>query len=334
MALEKEIVIEARNVKKYFPIGSAPGKAEHWLHAVDDISISIRRGEIFGIVGESGSGKSTFGRCLLRLLDIDEGVITFKGQRIDDVKGKKLAKLRRELQMVFQNPFSSFNPRQRLGSAIMEIADVHCKDRTKEEKKQQLLELLAMVNLPEDVLTRYPKELSGGQLQRFAILRALYLEPEFIIADEAVSALDVSVQAQILNLLMDMRKKLNLTMMFISHELTVVEHICDKVAVLYLGAIMEMAPTQELFGNILHPYTLALLSAKPKENPEEEKSGIMLEGNIPNAVDIPEGCRFYKRCWKAKTGVCDCKTPKYVEAAPGHFVACHFPLTQEEREQI
>lgn len=333
MALEKEIIMEARNVKKYFPIGSSGGTT-HYVHAVDDVSLTVRKGEIYGIVGESGSGKSTLGRCLLKLLDIDSGSITFKGKWIVNMKNKELFELRKKMQMVFQNPFSSFNPRQKLGDAVLEIADVHIKDKTKAEKKQRLLDLLQMVNLPEDVLDRYPKELSGGQLQRFAILRALYLEPEFIVADEAVSALDVSVQAQILNLLMDMRDRLNLTILFISHDLTVVEHVCDKVAVLYLGAIMETAETEELFSRILHPYTLALLSAKPKEFPEEEKADWVLEGNIPNAVDIKEGCRFHERCWKAKAGICDCKTPELREVYPGHSVACHFPITEEEQKKI
>lgn len=334
MALEKTTIIEARNIKKYFSIGKGNSKNVHKLHAVDNISLSIKQGEIFGVVGESGSGKSTMGRCLINLLNIDDGIVTFKGQRIDDLKGKKLEECRRNMQMVFQNPFSSFNPRKRLGQAVMEIAKVHVKDKTKKEKEDFLKELMAMVNLPLDILERYPSELSGGQLQRFAILRALYLEPEFLVADEAVSALDVSVQAQILNLFMELREKLDLTILFISHELTVVEHICDKVAVLYLGALMEMADTEELMENILHPYTLALLSAKPRETPEEEKNSIVLEGNIPNAVDIPDCCRFHERCFKAKKGICDCKTPEYREIKKGHFVACHFPLTKEERYEL
>lgn len=331
MALEKEIILETRNLKKYFPIGN---DGTHFLHAVDGVSITIHRGEIFGIVGESGSGKSTLGRCILNLLEVSSGVVTFKGQRIDNLPKKKMDHQRLNMQMVFQNPFASFNPRKKLGSIIMEIANVHVKDKTKAEKKERLLELLRLVNLPEDVLDRYPRELSGGQLQRFAILRALYMNPEFIVADEAVSALDVSVQAQILNLLMDLRDELDLTMMFISHELTVVEHVCDKVAVLYLGAIMEMAETEELFGNILHPYTYALLSAKPVEDPSARSEMVLLEGNIPNAVDIGDYCRFHERCWKAKKGVCDCKAPEYREAAPGHMVACHFPLTEEERKSL
>lgn len=334
MALEKEIIMEARNIKKYFPIGKDKDGKPHFVHAVDNVSLEVRRGEIYGIVGESGSGKSTLGRCLLKLLNIDSGSITFKGQWIVNMNERQMFDLRKRMQMVFQNPFSSFNPRQKLGDAVMEIADVHIKDKTKEEKRKRLIDLLQMVNLPEDVLERYPKELSGGQLQRFAILRALYLEPELIVADEAVSALDVSVQAQILNLLMDMRDKLNLTILFISHDLTIVEHVCDKVAVLYLGAIMETADTEELFTRILHPYTLALLSAKPKETPEEKKADFILEGSIPNAVDIKEGCRFHERCWKAKKGICDRKTPELRELYKGHKVACHFPITEKERTSI
>ncbi|MCD8231426.1 MAG: ABC transporter ATP-binding protein [Clostridiales bacterium] len=335
MALEKEIIIEARDIRKYFFLGKDRiTKEEQYLHAVDHVSLTIHRGEIYGVVGESGSGKSTLGRCLLKLLDIDDGVITFKGQRIDDIPTRKLMNLRKNMQMVFQNPFSSFNPRQRLGDAVMEIANVHIRDKTRREKRERLEELLEQVNLPKNIINRYPRELSGGQLQRFAILRALYLNPEFIIADEAVSALDVSVQAQILNLLMDLRDNLDLTILFISHELTVVEHVCDKVLVLYLGAVMENAPADKLFSNVLHPYSLALLASKPKEHPAEADSRLVLEGTASGAVNVPQGCRFCERCFKVKRGVCDQITPELREAEPEHFVACHFPLTEEERRKV
>jgi len=293
-----------------------------YLHAVDDVSLSIEKGEIFGIVGESGCGKSTLGRCILRLTDITDGKVCFEGKDITHLKQHELKNQRRYMQMVFQNPFSSFNPKMSIGSSLREVGKVHKIPYNDTEKK--ISQLLDYISLPSDVLSRPPNELSGGQLQRLAIARALLLEPHFIMADEPVSALDVSVQAQILNLILDLRDRLNLTLMFISHELTVVEHICDFVAVMYLGVIVEKAPTEELFRNILHPYTQALFSAKPRENPEQDTSRIVLEGDVPSAIDIPSGCRFALRCPQFKKGKCDVESPNLREISPGHFVSCHY----------
>ena len=328
----REVLLRTEHLKKYFTIRGKDHK-KHQLHAVDDISLSIDRGEIFGVVGESGSGKSTLGRCILQLIPADSGEVYFREHQLTGLDRRQLAQLREKLQMVFQNPFSSFDPRQKLGSAIMEIADRHCKGQTRAQKRQRMLDLLKVVGLGEDVAERYPRELSGGQLQRFAILRALYLNPEFIVADEAVSSLDVSVQAQILNLLKDLRDEFDLTILMISHDLSVVEHLCDRVMVMYLGAVMELADAEELFGHTLHPYTKALLAAKPREYPDEVKEEFVLGDSIPSAVDIPACCRFHQRCPYAVQGVCDCRTPEYRELRPGHFVACHFPLEENEKTE-
>lgn len=324
-----ENLIEVKNIKKYFPIGGskmAPARIKY-LHAVDNVSFSIKKGEIFGIVGESGSGKSTIGRCALQLLDIDEGEVYFENKRIDHLTNRELKFYRRDMQMVFQNPLSSFNPKKTIGSAFRELGYVYKENKVDLEKR--IRELIRFINLPEDVLNRTPNQLSGGQLQRLAIARALLLRPKFILADEPVSALDVSVQAQILNLIIDLKEELGMTMLFISHDLAVVEHVCDVVAVVYLGMIVEMAETKELFSNIMHPYTQALMSAKPKSHPLEEKQRIILEGDVPSAVDVKEGCRFSNRCPRFRAGECDQATPALYEETPGHWVACHFPIKKE-----
>jgi len=320
---ESHIVLKAENLRKYYPAGSGGffGKKAQVLRALDGVSFEIHRGEIFGVVGESGCGKSTLGCSVLRLLDVDGGSVVFEGTDITNMTRKELKGLRRDMQMVFQNPYSSFNPKQNIGSALREVGRVHGMSRADTEKKIETL--LGYISLPEDILTRSPGELSGGQLQRLAIARALILDPKFIVADEAVSALDVSVQAQILNLLVDLRKKLSLTMMFISHEMTVIEHLCDSVAVMYLGKIVESAPTDELFANILHPYTQALMSAIPKADPDTDKKRIILEGDVQSAIDLPKGCRFASRCRNCAAR-CTEEEPELRDAGNGHFVACHF----------
>jgi peptide/nickel transport system ATP-binding protein/oligopeptide transport system ATP-binding protein len=262
------------------------------------------------------------GRCILRLTDITDGEIYFEGENISHLKQNDLKKYRRKMQMVFQNPFSSFNPSMTITQSLNEIGNVFHME--KDDTKKRISELMEYIRLPQDVLQRRPNELSGGQLQRLAIARALILDPDFIMADEPVSALDVSVQAQILNLLLDLRDSLNLTMAFVSHELTVVEHICDVVMVMYLGSIVEIAPTNELFKNILHPYTKALISAKPKENPEQETKRIILEGEARSAMDNVQGCKFAPRCRNCKKGKCDTEIPQLREISKGHFAACHF----------
>lgn len=307
-------IIEVKNLKKYYPSG---GKT---LKALDGVSFEICEGEIMGVVGESGCGKSTLGRSVLRLFPITEGEILFDGTDISRMNRRELKPYRKNMQMIFQNPYSSFNPKQKIGSALYEVGRVYGMDeKALHEKVEQLMEY---ISLPLDMLHRSPGELSGGQLQRLAIARALILEPGFIVADEPVSALDVSVQAQILNLITDLRKKLKMTMMFISHEMTVVEHICDNVAVMYLGRIVEMAPVKELFSNICHPYTQALMSAIPKADPEDAKERIILEGDIPNAIDLPRGCSFASRC-RYCTQQCREKAPELKDIGNGHKVACY-----------
>ena len=307
-------IIEVRNLKKYYPSGKKT------LKALDGVTFDVCEGEIIGIVGESGCGKSTLGRSILRLFPVTEGKIIFDGTDISKMNRRQLKPYRRNMQMIFQNPYSSFNPKQKIGSALAEVGKVY--GMSDQEIREKISRLLEYIRLPEDMLQRSPGELSGGQLQRLAIARALILNPSFIVADEPVSALDVSVQAQILNLITDLRRDLKMTMLFISHEMTVVEHLCDQVAVMYLGKIVEMAPTQELFANILHPYTQALMSAIPKADPEEKKERIILEGDIPNAIDLPKGCSFASRC-RYCTAECKEREPELKTVGSGHQVACH-----------
>lgn len=316
------VVVHVENLKKYYPAGSAGllKKNTKVLKALDGVSFKICEGEIMGVVGESGCGKSTLGRAVLRLFPVTEGKILFDGDDITNLSRKQLKAYRRNMQMVFQNPYSSFNPRQRIGAALAEVGRVY--GMSGEETEARIHELMKYIGLPENMLGRSPGELSGGQLQRLAIARALILNPSFIVADEPVSALDVSVQAQILNLIADLRKEFKMTMLFISHEMTVVEHICDKVAVMYLGQIVEMAPTGMLFENLCHPYTQALMSAIPKADPEEQKERIILEGDIPNAIDLPEGCSFASRC-RHCTESCRKNKPALRDIGGGHLVACY-----------
>lgn len=316
-----ETVIQAVDLVKNFPVASKKlGEKPKALHAVGGVTLSISKGEIFGVVGESGCGKSTLGRCLLRLETITGGQVLFQGQDITQLSGKSLKPLRRNMQMIFQNPYASFNPKQKIGAALREVAKVH--GVPADEAETKIKDLLKEVNLPEDALNRIPSEMSGGQLQRLAIARALLLDPAFIVADEPVSALDVSVQAQILNLLMDLREKFSLTMLFISHEMTVVRHLCDRVAVMYLGTVVEQAETEELFGNLLHPYTQALMSAIPTLDPDHKKNRIVLEGDIPSAIDLPSGCPFADRCVRCSEE-CRASRPPLRDVGGGHLVACH-----------
>lgn len=310
-----ETVIRVDNLVKEFP--SAGKKV---VHAVNGVSLEVPKGSIFGIVGESGCGKSTLGRCMLRLETITDGTVNFQGKDITKLSGKSLMPLRRNMQMIFQNPYGSFDPKQKIGPALKEVAKVHkIPDKQADEK---IHTLLRQINLPEDTLQRIPSEMSGGQLQRLAIARALLLDPDFIVADEPVSALDVSVQAQILNLMMDLQKEYQLTMLFISHEMTVVRHLCDKVAVMYLGNVVEMADSEELFANMLHPYTQSLMSAIPSVDPDEKKQRIILQGDIPSAIDLPAGCPFAERCPKCQARCRESK-PALHDAGNHHMVACH-----------
>jgi peptide/nickel transport system ATP-binding protein/oligopeptide transport system ATP-binding protein len=318
--------IECVGIKKHFPIGGRNDRA-HTLRAVDGVSFSVRKGEIFGIVGESGSGKSTIGRCIVRLQETTEGRIFLDGVPVNAPGCRAVAPAdRRRIQMVFQNPYASFNPRKSIGGAFVELGKVNGMSR--EAALARTDELLETVGLPpgETMRRRYPADLSGGQLQRLAIARALLSEPSVLIADEPVSALDVSVQAQILKLFVELRERLGLTVIFISHDLIVVGNLCDTVAVVYLGLIVEMAPVEKLFAKILHPYSKALFSAGPKEHPRDVSGWPFVRGDVASAFDIGSGCGFAGRCRHCIKSVCDAKAPPLTEVEPGHFAACHFPL--------
>ncbi|KOS63409.1 dipeptide ABC transporter ATP-binding protein [Lysinibacillus agricola] len=293
---KKEVLLEINHLKAYFPVKRKSMKEEKKvIKAVDDISLEIFRGETLGIVGESGSGKSTFGRTILKLVEPTEGEIFYKGQPIQQLKGSKLQTYRNQMQMIFQDPFASLNPRMRIGAIIEEPMKLQL-TLTKEQRKERVKELLQKVGLPEDAMQKFPHEFSGGQRQRIGIARALAIHPEFIIADEPVSALDVSVQSQVLNLMMDLQDEFHLTYLFISHDLSVVKHISDRVAVLYLGRVVEIGAKKELYANPLHPYTQALLSAIPIINFDKPKQEISLQGELPSPMNPPVGCVFHTRC--------------------------------------
>jgi peptide/nickel transport system ATP-binding protein/oligopeptide transport system ATP-binding protein len=311
-----EVLIETRDLQKEY---SLPGKKT--LRAVDQVSLQIHRGEILGLVGESGCGKSTLGRLLMRLIAPTSGSIFFGGEDLSLKGTKELLQLRRKVQMVFQDPYGSFNPKMRLGKALTEVGTYY--GLGKEGTQARITELLDLIGLSEDTLTRVPNELSGGQLQRLAIARALIPDPEFIVADEPVSALDVSVQAQLLNLLSDLRQSISLTMLFISHDISVVEYLCDRVAVMYLGTIVETANTGELFFEALHPYTRVLIASAPTLSGTPAQA---LTGEQPNQDEEIAGCRFYARC-RSSTEICKTTPPQLTEISSGHHVACHMCKT-------
>jgi len=314
-------VIEGTNLQKRYHIPSRKlAEKGKELVAVDSVTIKIGRSRIFGVVGESGCGKTTLGRLLTKMEPTSDGTIVFNGRDITRLSGKDLIALRSQMQMVFQNPYGSFNPKQRIGSALAEVAKVH--KIPKEIAPDKIAALLSEVGMPIDALGRVPSELSGGQLQRLAIARSLLLGPEFIVADEPVSALDVSVQAQILNLIMDLRESHAIAMLFISHEMPVVKAVCDEVAVMYLGSFVEKAPTQELFANIAHPYTQALMSAVPSIDSDIAKERIILEGDIPSAIGLGPGCPFAPRCRHGMER-CRLEKPQLRDMGAGHLVACH-----------
>ncbi|ANE47358.1 peptide ABC transporter ATP-binding protein [Paenibacillus swuensis] len=315
-----ENLIEVKNLKKYFNVGGG-----NTLKAVNDISFSIRKGETLGMVGESGCGKSTAGRTILRLYEPTEGEVKFEGQDIYKLSPGKMKALRRDMQMIFQDPYASLNPRMTVTDIIGEALDVHHLVNSKQERKKRVEELLDLVGLNPDHATRYPHEFSGGQRQRIGIARALAVNPKLIICDEPISALDVSIQAQVVNLLQDLQRKMGLTYLFIAHDLSMVKHISDRVAVMYLGKMVELAESNELYDNPLHPYTKALMSAIPIPDPEVEanRDRIVLKGELPSPVNPPSGCYFRTRCPLA-TEECAKREPEFREAQPGHFVACHY----------
>ncbi len=314
---KRDTLIEVRNLKKFFTIG------ENTLKAVNDISFEIKRGETLGVVGESGCGKSTAGRTILRLYEPTGGQVLFEGKDISKLNAQEMKAMRRNMQMIFQDPYASLNPRMTVGDIIGEALDIHGL-ATGQKRKERIQELLSLVSLNPEHINRFPHEFSGGQRQRIGIARALAVEPKFIVCDEPISALDVSVQAQVVNLLEQLQEKMGLTYMFIAHDLSMVKYISDRVAVMYLGKMVELADSDTLYEKPLHPYTQALLSAIPIPDPkiERQRERIVLEGDVPSPMNPPSGCHFRTRCPKAMPE-CAAMEPVWKEVEPGHFAACH-----------
>ncbi|QHI98481.1 ATP-binding cassette domain-containing protein [Xylophilus rhododendri] len=311
-------LIEVRNLRKYF------GKSDRPVRAVDDVSFAIQPGEMLGLVGESGSGKSTIGRTLLRLVERSGGEVLYRGEDIAGLSGEGMRRLRSKLQIIFQDPYASLNPKMRISAILGEALSTHGLAKGKGERARRIAELLEMVGLRAEHADRFPHEFSGGQRQRIGVARALAVEPEFIVADEPLSALDVSIQSQVINLLADLRERLQLTMLFISHDLDVVEYLCDRVVVLYLGRVMEVARTEELFERPLHPYTRALLAASPRPDPTVPHEHVALKGDIPSPISPPSGCVFRTRCPHA-IALCAEQVPQPREVLPGRWAACLRP---------
>lgn len=323
-----EVLLEVNDLKMHFPIKRGFFKRTvGYVKAVDGVSFTIHRGETFGLVGESGCGKSTTGRCIMRLLDATDGQVIFYDKQegplhIERLDAAQMRTMRRNMQIMFQDPYSSLNPRLTLRQIVGEPLVIN-KIASGKELDERVGQLLRAVGLSPEHMNRYPHAFSGGQRQRIGLARALALNPNFIVLDEPVSALDVSVQAQVLNLISDLQAQFNLTYLLIAHNMSVIKHICDQVAVMYVGKLVELAPTRELFANPLHPYTEALLSAIPKPDPRAKRSRIILEGDVPNPARPPSGCYFHPRCAYAKD-ICKQEGPTLQEIKPGHFAACHF----------
>ena len=315
-------ILEVKNLKKYFPVESKVRVEPKSVKAVDDVSFDVYRNETLSIVGESGCGKSTTGRCLIGLNKPTSGEVIYNGKNIVGISDKEQRFLCKDLQMIFQDPYSSLNPRMTIGSILEEPLIIHKICKTKEERMQRVLDMLEKVGMRRDHYYRYPHEFSGGQRQRIGIARALILEPKLVVCDEPVSALDVSIQSQVLNLLAEVKKEMNITYVFISHNMSVVRYISDRVGVMYLGHLVELAGTEELYNNPLHPYTQALLSTVPEPDPHVKREQIMLKGDIPSPLNPPSGCIFHNRC-PYNEPICQDQMPPLVEIKPGHFVACY-----------
>jgi peptide/nickel transport system ATP-binding protein/oligopeptide transport system ATP-binding protein len=334
--MSAEPLVQVRGLVKHFPItrGIAIQRQVGAVKAVDGVSFEVMGGETLGIVGETGCGKSTTARLIMRLLEPSAGEVRFDGQDITSLRGARLKAVRREMQMIFQDPYSSLNPRKTVGSIVGEPFAIHGLQRDRAQRKRRVQELLETVGMSPEHYNRYPHEFSGGQRQRIGVARALALEPRLLIADEPVSALDVSIQAQVLNLLRDLQRRLGLTVVLIAHDLSVVRHMCDRVAVMYLGKIVEIGPVDELYGFPRHPYTGALLSAVPVADPSAPRhERRLLSGEEPSPANPPRGCRFHPRCPKAQE-LCSAQEPPLQDKGSGTSAACHYPLSAEELGEI
>jgi oligopeptide/dipeptide ABC transporter ATP-binding protein len=321
-----DYLVETKSVYKWFPIkGGILGRTVGHVRAVEDASFGVRKGETLGLVGESGCGKTTLARLVMRLLDVTMGHVHFEGEDITKIRGRKLKPFRRKMQIVFQDPYASLDPRQTVSSALTEPMRIHHIVRTRNEAHDEAKRLIRVVGLNPDHLSRFPHEFSGGQRQRIAIARALAVEPQFVVLDEPTSSLDVSVQAQILELLKELQKEFDLTYLFISHNLPVIRYMCHRIIIMYLGKMVEEADMLGVYENPMHPYTFALLSSAPIPDPERRKGAALLEGDVPSPINIPSGCRFRTRC-QFGTSLCSQTEPELEEAGLGHLVRCHYKI--------
>ncbi|UCF97448.1 MAG: ATP-binding cassette domain-containing protein [Spirochaetaceae bacterium] len=328
---EREVLISTRDLRKYYQVKSGLfSRSRGIVRAVDGVDLEIHKGETLGLVGESGCGKTTLGQLILRLEEATTGEIFYRNRDVLNITAEQLRKLRRSMQVIFQDPFASLDPRMTVGSILEEAFIIH-RMLTRTERQKKVFELLQKVELRPELFKRYPHEFSGGQRQRIGIARALALDPEFIVCDEAVSALDVSIQAQIMNLLIRLQSQLDLTYLFIAHDLNVVQYISDRIAVMYLGRIVELAPVEKLANGDIHPYTSALLAASPEPDPNAEREKRILSGEIPSPIDPPKGCHFHPRCPR-KMEHCDAKVPALAEVEPGHGVRCFLYHDRLEKE--